>query len=226
MDWKDDTQFEEHTIESVSGSREQGWTIKLDGFWIGVPTDSPIEPKPGMHVRLYGKGFAFPVRGMILNGIPVYYRTEAEEEAKRKQDIEDSNHKQREGFLRNRDALDARVAKLPDLFRERIERFRANNPDFRWKYESYELFCCEQAVLIAEACGTVEAVQRFHKLKWSDQKAAVPGLDSGHSGNTFGCACSLAFHYLSTPANVVKMHGSLAPLVGSEEYGCVPKEGA
>lgn len=44
--------------------------------------------------------------------------------------------------------------------------------------------------------------------------------DDGHSGNTFGCAARLAYHYLTEQENIVREHGALVPLVGCEKYGC------
>lgn len=65
-----------------------------------------------------------------------------------------------------------------------------------------DLFCCD-----------VETTQ----LSYEEQREVVPNLNDGHSGNTFGCACALAFAYLDCPENVPKMHGALSPLVGSDE---------
>ena len=46
----------------------------------------------------------------------------------------------------------------------------------------------------------------------------MKSLSNDHSGNTFGAACSLAYHYLENEGNVIKVHGALAPLVGSKRY--------
>ena len=222
--WDGDTEFSDNRIASVEGSRQDGWTMTLDHGWsFWCPKDSPVEPKVGMVQRQYGRGIGYPVRGLFLEGQCVFYRTEEEDRAKAKADIEAGEKKERESFENNREGIDARVAALPQIFQARLEKFRHNNPDFRWKFEGYELFCCEQAVVIATACGSPSEIQRFSKLDWDEQKKMVPGLDGGHSGNTFGCACQLAYQYLATPENVEKMHGALAPLVGSAEYGCVPK---
>jgi hypothetical protein len=51
----------------------------------------------------------------------------------------------------------------------------------------------------------------------------VPGFDDDHSGNTFGCSVKLALLSLEQPEGVVLIHGALSPLVGSKEYGCVPR---
>lgn len=59
----------------------------------------------------------------------------------------------------------------------------------------YNIFCCEQAILISEL-GSKEAIVDFNKQDWKKQKEMVPGLSDDHSGNTFGMACRLAISYL------------------------------
>jgi hypothetical protein len=41
-----------------------------------------------------------------------------------------------------RGEVDAKVAALSPRLRARIERFRDKDPDYRWKYEAYELIAC------------------------------------------------------------------------------------
>lgn len=221
-----DRQYEEVTVESVERESSGGWSIKRsDGWSFWAQADSPIEPKPGMTARFYGKGIGFTVRGLVLDGVTVFYRTEAEEEARHQEWCDQKDRDRRAWFEANKDDLDRRVAVLPEVFRRRIDRFRAGNPDFRWEHESYELFCCEQAVVIADALGTPE---KFREVvgygsiegRWDAIKAAVPGLDDGHSGNTFGAAVSLASYYLNSPENVVRQHGAMTPVVGCKAYGC------
>ena len=60
----------------------------------------------------------------------------------------------------------------------------------------YNLFAMEQGILIAEALQTKEAIIEFNKKGWDEQKSLVPGLDDGHSGNTFGMAIRFAVAYL------------------------------
>lgn len=155
-------------------------------------------------------------------GREVFYRTEAEQEEKHRQDVEEHHRQDRAEFEKNRADWDRRVAALPAAFQKRIDKFRTNNPDFRWKYEKYELFVCEEAVKLAKALGSVDAIRAFSEKPYKDQLKMV-SIDSGHNGNTFGMACKLAVLFLSDPEGVVKLHGALAPLVGSEEYGCVPR---
>lgn len=58
------------------------------------------------------------------------------------------------------------------------------------------MFCCEQAVVIADALKTPDAIDAWRALPWDEQVKAVP-IDDGHSGNTFGFACALAKAYLA-----------------------------
>jgi hypothetical protein len=60
----------------------------------------------------------------------------------------------------------------------------------------YNLFAMEQGILIAEALQTKEAIIELKDKGWDEQKKLVPGLDDGHSGNTFGVALRFAIAYL------------------------------
>lgn len=217
----EDRQYQETTVDKVEGG-PGNWTLHLsEGFCFGgIPDDWTGTPKVGAKARFYGKGFGFPVRGLDLDGQEVYYKTPEEQEEEHRKLVADKEREDFDRFQRNKSATDKRVAALPKVFRDRLDKFRGNNPDFRWKYEEYELFTCEEAVKIAVHCKTAEGVDAFHKAPWDEQKAVV---SNDHSGNTFGMACYLARLFLAHPEGVVKLHGALAPLVGSEEYGCVPK---
>jgi hypothetical protein len=228
--WKDDGQFEAHVIDEVRESAEH-WELTFKSGWsFGIAKATGIVPKVGNLARLYGKGIGYVVRGCVVDGQVAYYRSDAEEDAKRLADIADREKKERETFEANRDDNDRRIAALPPEFNARFYRFRAHNPDHRWKFEGYELFCCEEAVRISAAAkaakGTVSPVEwlrAFHAANVETQKKLAPDLKmSEHSGNTFGFAVQLAHCYLTEPALVEKMHGALANLVGCEEYGCPP----
>lgn len=164
------------------------------------------------------------IRGIELNGVKVFYKTDEDLEREHKEFCAKMKTDRQDEFAREKDSLDAKYNALPQVFKERIDKFRSNNADFRVEYESYEMFCCEQAVEIANALQTKEAIKEFADLGWEEQVKKVPNLDGGHSGNTFGMSCKLAYWYLDNPENVTKAHGSLSVLVGSEEYGDVAKD--
>jgi hypothetical protein len=196
-----DWEREEHTIERVNGDAVQGYTLCFDGgMCCGIPASDVVTPKVGDSLTLWGKGFGCSFRGQALNGTVLWYREQAEYETKRPEH-------------------DATLAAMPDVFQQRIAGYRERNPNFGWKFEGYELMACRDAVRIAEALKTPEAITAFYSLPWEEQKRAVPDLDEGHSGNSFGFACRMASLYLTHPELVPKFHGAMAVLVGSEEYG-------
>jgi hypothetical protein len=222
-----DDQFTEHRLTTVEAASSGGWSMGLgDGGGFFCPQDSPVEPRPGMTARLYGKGLGYVVRGLFLDGHRVFYRTEAEQAEEDRRQAEDRDKERRYDFEKNRADLDRRFAALPEVFRRRIARFRAGCPSFRWEYEPYELFVCEQAVEIAKELDGGDphvnrgAFEMFRSMTFEEQKARVPALSDDHSGNTFGCACALALAYLTNPESVAVMHGAMVPLVGCEAYGC------
>lgn len=74
-----DKQFEDTTIKSVEKNGD-GWLItRAEGWGFCVPGSSPIEPAVGMKARFYGRGIGSTVRGLFLDGVEVFYRTEAED---------------------------------------------------------------------------------------------------------------------------------------------------
>lgn len=118
-----------------------------------------------------------------------------------------------------------RVAKLPEPFQRRFERFQ---PKENWNRDflSYELFCLEEAVKIAD--GVTHS-----GLSWDDwrdlehgEKMTVEedwGIDDGHSGNTHAFAVQMAFFLTKDDRDsMILNHGGIAMLVGCDEFGCPP----
>lgn len=221
-----DQEFEEYTLDKVEMSdagAELGFDKCMGFFLPKAKLDAAgIAPKAGDTIRLYGRGFGAPVRGVDINGVTVYYETEEQYAERNAKEQAAKDDRERADYLaKGKGANDERITKLPVQFQKRIQRFREFSHGWGWRFEGYELFCCEQAVMFAEKLKTVEAVKQFHKWDYETQKQAIPEIDAaGHSGNTFGCACSLAHMYLSNPELLPQMHGALCPLVGCEEYGC------
>lgn len=75
---KSDDHFNDNVIESVSRG-EDGYTITCDGWSLWCGKDCPVEPKVGQTARQYGRGFGYGVRGLFIDGVKVWYRTEAED---------------------------------------------------------------------------------------------------------------------------------------------------
>jgi hypothetical protein len=202
------------------------YSISHGGLCCGLKKSYEVIPQVGDYLTVHTKGGTFGIiRGMDLNGKKIFYKTDEELEAERLAYLAKREGDKQAAFVKNVGEMDCRYSALPQCFRDRIDKFRSNNPRFRVDYEEYELFCCEQAVAISSGCVTAEGVKEFKAKNWAEQLKQVPELSDGHSGNTFSAAVSLAYWYLQQPENVIKLHGALAPLVGSEEYGCVPKNG-
>lgn len=219
-----DRSAEKVTIEEIH-EHADSWSISTKegcGFMIGKKWG--VEPKVGDIVTLYTQGISF-IRGIDLNGQELFYKTDAELETHRLKEKIRMEREKEERFAENKENMDAQYDALPEVFRKRIDRFRSNNPKFRQDYEECELFCCEQAVIIANTLKTPEKVIEFQEMDWDSQVELIPEIDCGHSGNTFGCAVGLAHWYLKDAEVVPKMHGALAPLVGSEKYGELPNRG-
>jgi hypothetical protein len=228
---KEQDQYEESTLTAVRLSEKAThWEFCTDGAWLTVERVEGVEPRPGDSVRYYGRGFGYPVRGVDLNGIELYYETE--QEYRDRVAAEQLAREVEEKAIADaeRPERDARVAALPECFQKRIARFRRNNPDFYWEYEPYEMAACVDAVKIADTLrgdeNLQDAFETFRKLPWSEQNRAVKTvtgeeLDPGHSGDTFGMAMRLAHHYLTDERLVFADHAAIAPLVGCS-CGCPP----
>jgi len=221
---KNDMEFYEAKLSNVSDYDQDYLELTCELGCMCCPKIKGFIPLPGMTVRFYGKGYGHTVRGIDIDGHISFYRTPEQAEEDHRKMCERYDLESRQAFKKQKKQLDKDYDGLPDFFQKRIDKFRRNNPDFRYKYESYEMFCCKEAVKIADTLKTQEVLERWAKLDWAEQKQMVD-IDDGHSGNTFGCAVYLARLYLSEyPENVIELHGAMAPLVGSEEYGCVPKK--
>jgi len=217
-----DTEFTESLIDDVTES--DGWyEIKHDGGWVIAcqKVDGLPAPQVGETLRLYGRGIGYTVRGITVGGRTYRYLTEDEDRDRREQQQRAEEAERERKLAETSEETDRRVAALPKVFRRRIARFRRDGGHkFRRDFESYELFCCEQAVAIARALKTSAAIKKWRALPFEAQREQVTALDDGHSGNTFGTACLLASYYIHQPELVVAAHGALVPLVGCDDYGC------
>lgn len=213
-----DQEFTESKIKEVGMKTEDGFLLAFeDGFSMFVSNPEGLPPpEPGSVARLYGKGFGCIVRGFAVPPNVYYYETAQEFEARMAKERAEQITKQKKEWEEKLPVFMEKLDKLPAPFQERI-RYFMQDEDWGWKFGPYEMFCCEEAVKIAQHCGTEEAIKVFYEKPWEEQAVVV---DDGHSGNTFGTACRLAVLYLNEPDLLRKMHGALCPLVGCDEYGC------
>ena len=216
--YKKDTDPSECILEGWSISLKSGTGFFLDAKWGHTPH---IDDK----VELFTVQGS-TIRGVNLNNNLVFYKSDETLEEERQAWLKANDERKQLAFEKEKANMDADFEALPYMFQKRILGFRANNPNFRVDFEGYELFCCKEAMKIVTAIPNLDAelLKKFKDLDYETQRAAIPTLDDGHSGNTFGCACTLALAYATDPSYVTRVHGALSPLVGSKEYGDISKE--
>lgn len=170
------------------------------------------------------------IRGLVLNQDLLFYHDDLHLELYRRRKLSEAQREKLETFERQRADLDATYRSLPRVFKMRIDRFRREGPNFRINFESYDMMTCQQATIMQQQLIKPREVKRFAKLDYSLQKLRVAGLDEGHSGNSFGFSCRLAYWYAIYRTTkkprlkervkqcIIQNCGALAPLVGSDAY--------
>lgn len=187
-----DTVFDDYTIAKVEPQEGcSGWFVTSTESWAcfvpRLSEDAP-EPQVGDHLRLYG-GLGSEIQGQVLNGRVLWYRTAEQRKQRRAEWLLNYARERREQFDRERDELDARYAELPEPFKLRIDRFRAESPDFRVDSEAYETFCLQQAALLADHFQDETRIREWEALSYAEQMASAPeGWSDQHSGNTYAGA--------------------------------------
>lgn len=223
----DDMEYEDFTVADVE--RDTNWyVIRRDDGWLFGLEKSEVDavggaPVPGERMRLWGRGIGHPIRGVAVwrdDGLVVFrYESDAEFRERAAAELAARDERERLKFEEDRAQRDAAVAALPEALRQRMRHFQEIGGEaFRWRYEPYEVFACQQAAVFAEALGDEAALRAFRDLPYDEQRRLVPGMSDQHSGNTFGCACALA-EALLAGRSVVSDYGALGPLHGSYREG-------
>lgn len=215
-----DTEYEADTIKEVRDGTDCWEVGVVSGGWISVSKSLCAQaPEPGGPIRFYGRGFGYPIRGIVIADRVYSYQTEEEFAAAQRAEWATRAEEEDRKWEAGRAEFDAEVAKLPTPFQKRISWFLEGTDRWGARFGGYELFCCKEAVRIAEVCKTPEDVQAFAKDD-DRQKAVLGDSLASHSGNTFGMSCLLANIYREKPELLWQTHGALCPLVGCSDYGC------
>jgi len=184
------THVDNMTITDVS-DWEDMWSLRAGSGGFGLAKKYGVKPEIGDEVTIHVYQGSC-IRGMELNGVLVFYKTDMDIEREREEYRVAREIEKKETFERNKASMDAKYETLPQCFKDRIDRFRSESPDFRLEHEAYEMFCIEQGILIANACKTAENIRKFI----DGERSLVPDLDDGHSGGTMAGSCRLAYWYL------------------------------
>jgi len=125
------------TVETMSGT----------GFGVLWPPSIPDGEK-GDRIRLYG-GMGFTTKGVDIwrddAWQSVSYKTQVELDAEHEAWVKEYLERQHAEFERDKAKLDAAYEALPPPLKRRLDRFRAADPDFRWREEAYEMAACAEA---------------------------------------------------------------------------------
>lgn len=216
--------YEEGVLTEAKLSEDgKTWSLTWDSRGCGCPARDGIEVKVGDTLRIYSSGGS-EFHGIDINGVEMFWHTPWERLAERVRWLAQHDREQRERFVKEKARLDTTYEGLSQPMKARIDRFRAEEPDFRIKSEAYEIFACSQAdVFAARAKEAADAGEGQHevdawfgdgsferehpgqaerpaseltppvrwllwwsKLPYERQKELMPGMDDGHSRNTFG----------------------------------------
>lgn len=242
---KNDFQYEDAFLTEVR-KQESGWTITTGCGWLWINKEETlVVPKIGQFARYYGNGNH--VRGIDLDGKNCRYKTEEQEREEWKQWSLDQEKRQKLAFENGKTLLDKQYKELSTVYKKRFDKFRSNNPDFRWKYESSEMSLCRQSIAVAKfihekleskhvigrvpkkekgsyALSVGQTLDWLAKLPTKEMMELIPGYSGDHSGNSFGHTMRLAFVYLTDKDKIVQMRGWLSVIVGSEEFGDIPRK--
>lgn len=242
---RNDLQYEDAILADVK-KEKSGWSITTgDGMWLWVnKEETSVVPKNGQLARYYGRDSH--VRGIDLDGENCRYKTEEQLRNEWKQWKLDQEKREKLAFENGKILLDKYYKQLPTVYKKRFDKFRSNNPDFRWKYENFEMNLCRQSIVVAKfihekleskhAIGRIpkkenesytlsvgQTLDWLFKLPTKKMMELIPGYSGDHSGNSLAHLMRLAFVYLTDKDKIVQMRGWLSIIVGSEEFGDVPK---
>lgn len=241
---RNDFQYEDAFLTDVK-REESGWSFTTGCGWLWInKEETSVVPKIGQLARYYGNGNQ--VRGIDLDGKNCRYKTEEQLRNEHKQWVLDQEKREKLAFENGKTLLDKYYKQLPTVYKRRFDKFRSNNPDFRWKYESSEMGLCRQSIFVAKfihekleskhAIGRIPKKEKesytlsvgqtldwLSKLPTKEMMELIPGYSGDHSGNSFGHMMRLAFAYLTDKEKIVQMRGWLSVIVGSEEFGDIPR---
>lgn len=168
---------------TIETTRSTGFGVSRDR--VGRDVWERFTPEPGDEITLYLRNGSYTV-GLDWKGKRVFLCTEEEIEAEHAFSSARRDRQKAEELEWNREAMDADYDALPQVFKARIDRFRTNNPDFRRDYETYEMFVCKEAVVLAEksreAVASGEHADEVEAF-WADPaKIKLAGYDVSEDG--------------------------------------------
>lgn len=213
-DWE---QTNSGTVEKM----EHGAFTSSDGWSLGWNKEWGAEPKVGDEIITVGS-FGRPVRGIVVNGEVRWYQTEEDWRSEFEAEKAEKDRLDRIKWIDKYPAWIIQYHELPEVFRQRLNRFIGARDGWIRKFGPYEMMVCADAVKIGNWFKKVGVTEENYELLNDWQFAKEVGMSDGHSGNSAGAAKHLGWWYAKGDDDtVINSHGALTPLVGCEEFGCV-----
>lgn len=224
-----DTDYADLILRTAEQAGDRVRLSFADGRCLEIP--GTYVPEAGARIRVYPRNYwGATIRGVaeLLPGeepqprYVFFYRTKDEDEAHREGERTKAAIERAREFKEKEPTYRQKIAALPPNFQDRLARFAEHGgPDWELKFLPYELFVCEQAVVISALfADPLFDIKRFIQMGWDEQVALCPGLDDDHSGNTFSAAVHLAQVQHTRPEFVPFSHAAIHTLVGCEAAGC------
>lgn len=240
-----DKEYRDEIISSVTTFEDGGgYAITTDGWTIAVETKE-IVPKAGDVVRYYSRGIGSAVRGIDIEGVQIRYESERQLILKYKK-LSMREDRKRKGYFKSiESSLDEKLNELPFVFQKRIERFRWNNFNFRWRHEESEILLAVETLKVAKFLHSqaplfnkvgiheihsqlmpvyTEEITRLYNIyreKTDDEmEELIPDFIGGNSGNTFQFVFRMAVAYLTNEESIPYQHGVFYMFDGCLAYGC------
>lgn len=211
---RDDREYQEHKIEGVEPAQE-GWTLRLmDGLCLFCTNEQcKVEPKAGETARLYGRGFGYTVRGIIIESRVYRYLTAEQEEQRHAEQFATWERERQEREAKHREEI-ARGQHAPVAFRVKEElrawydNALANNQDPYGR--ACYLFAADWAALMEKQIAEGKTVADIAKAasREADQKHGVTGF-------MYGAAVSILSHAWEHGEELRRWH-NLDTAAGSE----------
>lgn len=192
---------------------EGGYNIcRSDGVSIRLPfADDGYEPKVGSEIWSYVIGRSS--WGVIVDGHVFFYKVESSRYFLEKiKAFARERSEERARFPEH----DEEISQLPEIFQQRIKKFQLA-PCFREEYETYEIFVCKQATLLAERFETVQRLLEWEQLEEDRKLEIVPELKET-SYNIIEKASTFAKLYLEAPQAILEEPGAMVPRFARQEF--------
>lgn len=193
MNWGTDTQFETYTIKTAVENTHGGWTLSFDEgscLWC-TGEECKVPPQPGETARLYGKGFGYQVRGIVIGGRVYRYQDEAQAKAEHEAQCAKWQREREEAEKKHREEIaKGRHAPVPFSVKEGAradwEKGLANNTDpyGRRCYTYAAQWAALMEPLIADGITVAQCAEECAK------KAETDGI----TGFMYGVAVSILAH--------------------------------